>query len=100
MHLACDVFRAVETRLPLVIAANGGISASIDSLGRIQSRCGKQVADFIVADVEPSVLSSWYVRFGDLFAGTCLACCIFLAIFEWRTRRALRYRSVPPPAQH
>ena len=32
MHLACDVFRAVETRLPLVIAANGGISASIDQV--------------------------------------------------------------------
>ena len=30
MHLACDVFRAVETRTPLVIAANGGISAWID----------------------------------------------------------------------
>jgi apolipoprotein N-acyltransferase len=98
MHLACDVFRAVETRMPLVIAANGGISASIDSMGRVQHRCGKQVADFIVADVEPGVLTSPYVRFGDWFAGICLACCIFLAIFEWRTRRALRNRTVPPPA--
>jgi apolipoprotein N-acyltransferase len=98
MHLACDVFRAVETRSPLVIAANGGISASIDSLGHVQARCGKQVGDFILADVEPSVLTSWYVRFGDWFPAICLACCIFLAIFEWRTRRALRHRSVPPPA--
>ena len=38
MHLACDVFRAVETRKPLVIAANGGISAWIDASGRIRAR--------------------------------------------------------------
>src|SRR5690606_31703456 len=35
MHLACGVFRAVETRTPLLIAANGGLSAQIDVLGRI-----------------------------------------------------------------
>ncbi len=38
LHLACGVFRAVETRLPLVVAANGGISAWIDHLGRIRAR--------------------------------------------------------------
>jgi apolipoprotein N-acyltransferase len=98
MHLACDVFRAVETRVPLVIAANGGISACIDSLGRVQSRCGKQQADFILTEVELSTLASPYVRFGDWFAGACLACCIFFAIFECRTRRAIAHRSAPPPA--
>ena len=43
MHLACGVFRAVETRTPLVIAANGGISAWIDRVGRI--RAAKPAAD-------------------------------------------------------
>ena len=37
-HLACGVFRAVECRRPLVIAANTGISASIDACGRIRGR--------------------------------------------------------------
>ncbi len=34
-HLACGVFRTVECRRPMVIAANTGISASIDANGRI-----------------------------------------------------------------
>ena len=38
MHLACDVFRAVETRKPLLVAANGGISGWIDHRGRIRAK--------------------------------------------------------------
>ena len=52
MHLACDVFRAVETRTPLVIAANGGISAWIDRHGRIRAQSPRQQPDVILADVE------------------------------------------------
>ena len=45
MHLACGVFRAVETRMPLVIAANGGISAWIDRTGRVlRQSLGKQTS--------------------------------------------------------
>jgi apolipoprotein N-acyltransferase len=89
MHLACDVFRAVETRTPLVIAANGGISAWIDRHGRIRARSPRQKPDVILADVllnrdgPPTV----YVRTGDWFAGLCLTCCGILAIIGWRSRR-------------
>ncbi len=97
MHLACDVFRAVETRVPLVIAANGGISASIDRVGRIRDRCKKQTSTFLLADIEPGDTASPYVRYGDWFAGACLACCAAVSIVEWRARRALRWRPSPPP---
>jgi len=97
MHLACDVFRAVETRLPLVIAANGGISASIDRVGRVQAQCKRQRSEFLIADIKGgNSLESWYTHLGDWFAGLCLACCIVLSIVEWRSRRALHRRSVHP----
>ena len=89
MHLACDVFRAVETRTPLVIAANGGISAWIDHTGRIRAESPRQQPDVILADVElnrtpsPSV----YVRIGDLFALVCLTACVILAIIGWKSKR-------------
>ena len=38
MHLACGVFRAVECRKPLLIAANTGFSAWIDGDGRIREQ--------------------------------------------------------------
>lgn len=90
MHLACGVFRAVETRLPLVIAANGGISAWIDHFGRVRAKSPRQQSDFIIADIEPSGMRSYYVRFGDWFSGLCLVCCIVLAALGWKARRDLR----------
>ncbi|HEX5471969.1 MAG TPA: nitrilase-related carbon-nitrogen hydrolase [Lacipirellulaceae bacterium] len=87
MHLACGVFRAVETRLPLVIAANGGISAYIDSAGRIRAQSPRGQPDFIIADVERPTLQSWYVRFGDWFSGACLVCCVAIAIAGFQGRR-------------
>jgi apolipoprotein N-acyltransferase len=89
MHLACDVFRAVETRRPLVVAANGGISAWVDRHGRIRAQSPRQQTDVILADVElnrdarPTV----YVRAGDWFAAACLTSCVALAIIGWRGRR-------------
>jgi apolipoprotein N-acyltransferase len=83
-HLACGVFRAVETRRPLVIAANGGISAWIDRTGVVRARSPKQQPDVILADVEHGDMQSWYVEFGDWFAGACLTACIVLVFVEWR----------------
>jgi apolipoprotein N-acyltransferase len=51
-HLACGVFRAIESRKPLVIAANGGLSAWIDHVGRVRAVSTRQQPDIIVANVE------------------------------------------------
>lgn len=90
MHLACDVFRAVETRTPLVIAANGGISAWIDRYGQVMAQSPRQETDVILADVELNrdAPISHYVRTGDWFAALCLTACVFLAIIGWRTRKS------------
>jgi apolipoprotein N-acyltransferase len=89
-HLACGVFRAVETRKPLVIAANGGISAWIDNTGRVRAQSPRQKPDVIVADVEVAHVPSWYMELGDLFAGACLTTCVALAIIGWVGRRVVK----------
>jgi apolipoprotein N-acyltransferase len=86
-HLACGVFRAVETRRPLVLAANGGLSAWIDQFGRIRAQSPRQQGDVIIADVELKPIQSPYVRYGDWFAGGCLAFCGVLVIVGWRGRQ-------------
>ncbi|HVT26891.1 MAG TPA: apolipoprotein N-acyltransferase [Lacipirellulaceae bacterium] len=87
LHLDCGVFRAVETRLPLIVAANGGISAWIDHLGRIRAQSPRMQQNTIIADIEQSNLKSIYVRFGDWFSGACLAFSIVLAVAGRRGRR-------------
>jgi len=78
-HLACGVFRTVENRRPMVIAANTGISAWIDGNGHIVERAPKHNTATILADVRLDGRASWYSRHGDWFAGTCLAAAIALA---------------------
>jgi apolipoprotein N-acyltransferase len=98
MHLACGVFRAIETRTPLVIAANGGISAWIDQCGRIRDRSSKQQPDVIIADVETFPQRSLYREYGDWFAGLCLICCVALAVVGWHHHRRTTTDSALPPA--
>lgn len=80
MHLICGVFRAVECRKPLLIAANTGISAWIDGNGRIRHRGPSQGAAVVLAMVRPDRRESWYLRHGDWPAGVCLATCAVLAV--------------------
>jgi apolipoprotein N-acyltransferase len=89
LHLANAVFRAVECRKPLVIAANTGFSASIDSCGRILAQGPRRDSDIVIAPVRLDRRSSVYLAWGDLPAGVCLAAVCALAIVgirDWRKR--------------
>jgi len=78
MHLVCGVFRAVECRKPLLIAANTGFSAWIDSDGRILEQGPRRQAGTILATVAAEGRHSWYLDHGDWPAGCCLAACLVL----------------------
>ncbi len=93
MHLACDVFRAVECRLPMIVAANGGLSAWIDRCGRIRAQGPRQQSAVILADVELADTPSYYVQFGDWFAGVCAACCVALAAVGLAGRYRRRHQT-------
>jgi apolipoprotein N-acyltransferase len=80
-HLACAVFRAVENRLPALIAANTGFSAFVDGDGRIVQRGPRRSEAVIYAEVRQDGRQSWYQRLGDLPAGACLLFCVVSAVF-------------------
>jgi apolipoprotein N-acyltransferase len=95
MHLACGVFRTVEMRTPLVIAANRGLSAYIDHTGRVQAITERDRADVLVVDVaipNHSPYPSIYAFLGDWLPMGCLVCCGCFIILGWRQRRT---RSAP-----
>jgi apolipoprotein N-acyltransferase len=85
MHLACAVFRAVECRKPLLVAANSGISAWIDADGRVRRQGPRQATDVILADVRLDSRRSLYLTIGDWFSGLCLLACLLLAVAELST---------------
>jgi apolipoprotein N-acyltransferase len=75
LHLKCSVFRAIENRRPMLIAANTGISAHIDGSGRILLRGPKREAQVLVAAVQPDGRRPLYLLIGDLPAIACTALC-------------------------
>jgi len=93
-HFSFSIFRAIENRVPIVRAANTGVSGFIDSYGRIRKdldifvegtlidkislkrQAPLEVPDEIGAvasgDLLPTGRETFYTRFGNLFAYFCL----------------------------
>ena len=71
--LAMTALRSAETGVWTVRAANTGVSAIIDSGGRVISRSGLFVEDVVVADVPIRTRGeqTFYVRNGNIFAYLC-----------------------------
>lgn len=72
-HLCMSSFRAVENRMPMIRAANTGISAFIGTKGNIIEESTIFTEDVLKAtlDISKSTLT-FYARFGDIFALSAL----------------------------
>jgi apolipoprotein N-acyltransferase len=88
MHLACNVFRAVECRRPLLSAANTGLSAHIDGQGRIVELGPRRARKQLLAEVRLDRRASFYLRHGDLLGGLCgLFCVAMVGVGAWHRMR-------------
>ncbi|MFN5757127.1 MAG: apolipoprotein N-acyltransferase [Planctomycetia bacterium] len=93
MHLAAGIFRAVEVRTPLVIAANTGFSAWIDGSGRLLARGPRRNTGTIRAKVEPDGRRSPWLAWGSVPTGLCVAVVAAAALETVAERKARRSRS-------
>lgn len=98
-HLANAVFRCVETRRPMVRAANTGVTCVVNSFGRVTQmltdETGSQFTEGVLTSevaVPASGELTFYVRHGEVFA---YACCViaaltlaYIVVFARKRRRA------------
>lgn len=89
-HLACGVFRAIENRLPFLVAANTGLSASIGQDGRIDQLGPRQDRAVLFTRARSVPWTNWYAWWGDIPAGFCLTFCFAVSIVG--TADAIRRR--------
>lgn len=85
-HLSMVVFRAVENRLAVARAANTGISAFIDPVGRCLDETSLFEEAIRIRALPLMSHGSFYARYGDLFAIGCILICLILCISSFWNR--------------
>ena len=87
-HLSMAVFRAVETRRALARAANTGISAFVDPVGRILDDTPLFEEAVRTRSLPLMGMKTIYVRHGDYFAIGCLAITVLIVgLGRWKRPR-------------
>jgi apolipoprotein N-acyltransferase len=79
-HLQQARLRAIEEGLPLVRAANTGISAVIDPLGRIVARLGLGLEGVLDSSLPSAIPPTVYARAGDIPAALIVAAAFVFVI--------------------
>ena len=83
-HLQQARMRAIEMGLPLVRAANTGVSAVIDARGRIVAALGLNEAGHVDAGLPPARAETLYAKIGDVPFAALMA--LLAGLTLWRRR--------------
>ena len=86
-HLQQARMRAIEEGLPLVRAANTGISAVVDPLGRIIAELGLGHEGVLDSRLPQAIAPTVYARIGDIPAATLVLAALLLVLSRRFTRR-------------
>jgi apolipoprotein N-acyltransferase len=86
-HLSIAAFRAVETRTPMVRAANTGVTAIIDQNGHISNMTGLFTEGFRIGEVRPGSGDSIYLKIGDTAAWLCVLVTVGVTLMIWIKRK-------------
>src|SRR5208282_1087552 len=88
-HLQQARVRAIEQGLPLVRAANTGISAVVDPVGRIVARLGLGIEGVLDSNLPAAIPPTVYARMGDIPAAVIIAAALIFVIRRRVTKRVL-----------
>jgi len=87
-HLLIARVRAIEEGLPIVRAANSGISAVIDAYGRVRASLALGLRDIVDADLPVALAPPPFVRYRNVILLTLLLACAAAALWPPRSRQA------------
>lgn len=83
-HLEIARMRAIEEGLPLARAANTGISAMVDPIGRITASLSLGEQGAITTPLPAALSPTLYSRLGDIPLAVMLLCCVGVILWQWR----------------
>lgn len=95
-HQRCSQLVAVAHHIPVLMAANGGPTVSIDSSGRLVGSVPEQAETYLIAKPHRDPRITFYQRVGDWPTRFAALLCFLLAFSGLRGRRS-RNRHLPLP---
>jgi len=86
-HLLIARVRAIEEGLPIIRAANSGISAVIDAHGRVRASLALGLRDVVDSDLPVAIFPPLFVRYGNAIFLALLLVCAIAAVWPLRSRQ-------------
>ncbi len=87
-HMSMAALRAVENRVPIVRAANTGISGAIDPSGEMRQTTELFVRELVLTRIAPKTSgTTYYTRYGDVFSYMSIIAVIIIALMARKIRR-------------
>jgi apolipoprotein N-acyltransferase len=85
-HLQMTRMRAIENHRWILLDTNNGVTAAIDPLGRVVKKTERNILTAVAVPFAPQAETTFYSRYGDLFAWTCVVISITVVLARWRWR--------------
>jgi apolipoprotein N-acyltransferase len=85
-HLQMSRMRAMENHRWVLLATNNGTSAAIDPFGRVVKQAPRNIRTTLVAPYGAQNETTFYSRYGDIFAWACVVISILAVLVRWRVR--------------
>ena len=83
-HLDMTRMRAIENHRWILLSTNSGTTASIDPYGRVVKKAPRNIRTAIVVPFAPMIESTFYSRYGDVFAWICVVISLLAIFFRFR----------------
>ena len=85
-HLQMTRMRAIENHRWILLDTNNGVTSSIDPFGRVVKRVDRNILTALVAPYDALTETTFYSRFGDVFAWICVIISLVMVLVRWRFR--------------
>jgi apolipoprotein N-acyltransferase len=86
-HFSMAVLRAVENGMPIIRAANTGISGYISATGRVYGQTPLMATTTTIGQIYPSHdTATVYTTYGDIFAKVCCVLAMMAVVVAGRRK--------------
>ena len=79
-HFVMNIFRAIENRKNVVVSANTGISAIIDSVGNVVKKTNLNENTSFICEAYQNDIVTIYDKIGDVFCYLCMLFTMFIIV--------------------